>query len=90
MLCRLFCAVVFLSLSGCIHPLVSDSTKEIGEIKEYKRTHWMWGLGVSSIDVQCPNGIKFIEQGKSIGDSFLTSITMGIWQRSTGKVTCAK
>ena len=76
--------------SGCLHTKIINPSAEAGETKDLRRTHYMGGFGLAEIQVDCPNGIKSIAEGRTFGDSMLTGLTLGIWNPSTARITCAK
>ncbi len=89
---RLLIAVVpiFFLMTGCFATKVVNSAEQEGELIKHRRSHFVGGLGTSVIKVDCPKGVYSIAEGQSFGDRMLTGLTLGIWNASTAKVTCAK
>jgi hypothetical protein len=76
--------------TGCTYYLVQNTKLAEGEVKKYSTSHYMGGFGNSVVKVDCPKGVKFIQQGQSFGDQMLEGLTVGIWNPGTATITCAK
>lgn len=84
-----------LAATGCATHKVqykNPSTPSGGPTQSAKQSFFLWGMvGGTEVDLQktCPTGISQIESEFSVGDRFLTILTIGLYSPMTVNVQCA-
>ncbi|MCX6127173.1 MAG: hypothetical protein NTV34_20820 [Proteobacteria bacterium] len=85
-----FVLFVVFTMTGCITTKVTNSAVEPGTTTDTITFHKWDGTGLAVVKPECPNGVSNISRGRTIGQAFMSSITLGFYFPSTVRITCAK